>query len=262
MSYVTGRKLSREWMDDPNADRDELAASLAYLRTINKRLGGVEAALGHFRRWSRDWSQRGHTTTGKPVRILDIGTGTADIPLAIADWSAAAGFKVHITAIDMHAITVELARQHVQESFRHPNNAPLSREGSALPPIAILQADALKLIDLFEPGSFDYVHAGLFLHHLNDVEVMTMLRIMDRLAVRGMIWNDLVRGWMSALGVRLMLMTTKPTAMVKHDAIVSVQAGFTKRDAKELAKRTGWTKVRYQRHRWHRFTLVCEKVTG
>jgi hypothetical protein len=65
-----------------------------------------------------------------------------------------------------------------------------------------VQADALQIMDRFEAGTFDYAHAGMFLHHLDDLEVMTALRIMHRLAGRGLIWNDLVRGTVELLLVR------------------------------------------------------------
>ncbi len=98
----------------------------------------------------------------------------------------------------------------------------------------------------------------MFLHHLSDIEVMTVLRIMDRLTMRGMIWNDLVRGPIEKLAVRLL--TLRAPAMVKHDGLVSVAAGFTRREVLELVKRVGLEKPKYRRHVFGRFTLVSEKA--
>ena len=81
-----------------------------------------------------------------------------------------------------------------------------------------------------------------------------MLRVMARLASRGIIWNDLVRGPVEALAVRAL--TFGRSEIVRHDGIVSVAAGFTRREALELARRVGLTDVRYRRHLFGRFTLT------
>ncbi len=97
----------------------------------------------------------------------------------------------------------------------------------------------------------------MFLHHLDDIEVLTVLRLMDRLTVRGLIWNDLVRGPVEKLTVRLL--TATAPAVARHDAIVSVAAGFTKREVLGLAQRVGLHEPRYYKHLFGRFTLVSGK---
>jgi hypothetical protein len=202
---------------------------------VNRRLGGTRAVLSQFARWSAGWSAQGE------VRILDVGTGSADIPLAIVEWARARGLRVRVTGIDANPATLELARQHVADR----------------PEIELYCADALGLVERFGPAAFDYAHAGMFLHHLDDVQVLTALRIMDRLTTRGLIWNDLVRGPVEAIGVRLLALGQP--AMVRHDAVVSVAAGFTRREALDLARRVGLVNVRYRRHLFGRFTLVSSK---
>ncbi len=228
-------------MDDPAVDRDQLDRSLRFIRVINQRLGGTAAALGHLRRWSAGWPP------GEVIRIIDLGTGSADIPVAIVRWAAAAGLRVHVTAIDAHPTTLDLAREYVQRAL-----------GSEDPEdIELLRADALSLMDHFEPGAFDYAHAGMFLHHLDDIEVMTVLRVMDRLTTRGVIWNDLLRGPVETVAVRLL--TLAGPAIVRHDAIVSVAAGFIRREVLDLASRVGLPHIGYRRHLFGRFTLVSTK---
>lgn len=229
------RTLTPEFMDDPNADRAELAQSLRFIRMVNARLGGRAAALWHFKRWAGDWP------SNAAIRILDIGTGSADIPLAIAKWAERNHHRVQITAVDLHPLTVSLAREFI----------------GARNDIQIVQADALKLMDHFQSGEFDYAHAGMFLHHLPDIDVMTVLRIMDRLTKRGLIWNDLVRGWPGRVGVQLLTLGTPK--MVRHDGVVSVHAAFTRAEAIELAQRAGLGKIQYRKHLLHRFTLVSSK---
>ena len=222
-------------MDDPDVDRADLDRSLPFIRMVNRRLGGASAAVRHLARWSSQWP------AGETILVIDIVTGSADIPLAITRWARGAGRRVHVTGIDLHPTTLQLAREHVGE----------------VPNIELVQADALQLMDRFEAGAFDYAHAGMFLHHLDDIEVMTVLRIMDRLAGRGLIWNDLVRGPVELLFVRLL--TLGRPAIVRHDGIVSVAAGFTRREALDLARRVGMEDIAYRRHLFGRFTLTSTK---
>lgn len=222
-------------MDDPAADRGELDRSLRFIRGVNRRLGGTSATLGYLKTWSVDWP------AGAVVRVLDIGTGSADIPLAIVRWARGCGLRVHVTGIDAHATTLALAREQVGDD----------------PDVELVRADALSLMDHYEPGSFDYAHAGMFLHHLDDIEVLTVLRVMDRLSTRGLIWNDLVRGPVEAGVIRLL--TLGRSMMVRHDAAVSVAAGFTRREVLDIAGRVGLADVAYRRHLFGRFTLVSAK---
>ena len=46
MTQFTKRKLVPERMDQPDADRAELASSLKFIRRVNARLGGTEIWLG------------------------------------------------------------------------------------------------------------------------------------------------------------------------------------------------------------------------
>lgn len=228
-----------ERMDDPETPRAELEASLRFIRAINRRLGGTRALIDRLERWSARWPR------GKPVRLIDLGAGSADIPVAVRRWATLRGHDVRVTAVELHPTTAQLAREYVAEK-------------EEIGGVEVIEHDALALTDRFPPGSFDYAHAGMFLHHFNDVEVLTLLRIMDRLAERGVVWNDLLRGRLPRLGVRLL--TARAPEIVRHDARASVDKGFTKSEAVDLARRVdlGWL-------RWSasplagRFTLAGER---
>jgi len=234
------RQLTPEWMDDPGVDAVELAKALAFIRKVNLRLGGVKALTNHLENWSKSWPK------GHEVTILDIATGSADIPVEVVRWASKRGAKVRITAVDIHETTLESAREHVQ------------RELGADAPIDLVQIDAKELVDRFGPLSFDYVHAGMFLHHLTEIEILTVLRIMDRLAVRGLVWNDLVRSRVAMAGI--WALTLGQSDMIKHDARVSVRAGFTRKEVRDYARRTSLGYCRYRSNFFtQRFTLAGEK---
>jgi ubiquinone/menaquinone biosynthesis C-methylase UbiE len=230
------RVWTKELMDDPGVDRAELDRSLAYIRAVNRRLGGIEALLCHLRSWSSAWP------TDRPVTLLDVATGSADLPLAARRWAERAGFDLRVTGVDNHAGTLDAAREHI----------------GGCGGIELIEADAGALVDLFGEARFDYVHAGLFLHHMPDDDaVVRVLTSMRRVASKGVIWNDLMR---SRVGHAVItLLTVGQPEIIRHDARVSVRAGFTRREALALAGRAGWVKPSYD---WslfaHRFTVTEE----
>ena len=236
MAHLTQRKLIPKLMDDPAADRSELARAMAYLRGMNLRSGRTRALVSYLQRQAPGWPK------DQPIRLIDVGTGSADIPLAAVNWAKQTGHELHVTGIDVHATILDIAREFIGDQIK----------------IKLVTANALRLMDHFEPGSFDYAHAGMFLHHLCDIEVMTVLRIMDRLSTRAVIWNDQLRGVAGQIGVRLL--TLGAPKMVKHDEVVSVAMGFTRREAIALARRADLKKLTYRSHLLQRFTLISEKT--
>jgi hypothetical protein len=229
-----------EKMDDPDVPRRDLATALRFIRFINRRLGGERALLQHLRAWSCRWPK------DRPVTLLDVATGSADLPIAAVRWARRAGFDLRVTGIDVHATTLELAREH------------LARNEDVAGSIHIEQVDALRLMDRFASRSFDYVHAGLFLHHLGDVESLTMLSIMDKLARAGIVWNDLSRSRLALAATHLITLPTP--SIVRHDAVVSVRAGFDRAEVEAMAKRLDLSYARYRLDFGaQRFTLAGEK---
>jgi len=227
-------------MDDPSIGREELDESLRFIRVANRRLGGVRALVGHLRRWSARWPR------DRAVTLLDVGTGSADLPVAAVRWAREAGFDLRVTGVDLHETTLELAREHV------------SRHGELADAIELVRADATRLADLYEPGSFDYAHAGLFLHHLSELQVLTVLRIMERLAAAGIVWNDLVRSRLALAAIRVL--TLGANHVVKHDGAASVRAGFTRREVLDIRKRLDLDYTEYSASvLTQRFTLAGEK---
>jgi 2-polyprenyl-3-methyl-5-hydroxy-6-metoxy-1,4-benzoquinol methylase len=246
---LTRRRFVPEFMDDPLIDPAELAASLRFIRLVNARLGGASAALGHVRRWTKEWP------ADRPLLVLDVGTGAADIPLALLRWGRSRGLCLRITAVDNHARTLECARAYLMAQGVTVGDLE-EPTGS----IELVQEDARALARRFPATRFDISHAGMFLHHLPDVEILTVLRIMERLSRIALIWNDLVRDPVSAVAIRLL--TLGMPAAIRHDAVVSVEKGFKRREAIDLARRSGLREIEHRRHLFGRFTLTARGMEG
>src|SRR5262249_38140647 len=105
------------------------------------------------------------------------------------------------------------------------------------------------------PSGFDAIVSSLFLHHLDEQQAVGLLkRIKDKAAALIMI-NDLLRGpieyAMAWAGCRLL----SRSPVVRHDGPVSVRAGFTIREVRNLAGQSGLEGAKLTRHWPGRFLL-------
>ena len=230
------RRRTAERMDNDAADTEELRRSLRFIRRVNSLLGYTRSVVRHLERFSRSWA------AGQRIEIIDLATGSADVPRAVLAWAARRGFDVHITAVDRHARTIEEAR----------------RGGESDPRLTLVEGDVFNLP--FAEGTFDYAMTNMFLHHLDEDGIVNVLRTMDRLARRGVIASDLLRrrrayAWIS-------LMTLLAGSMVRHDARASVTQALTKDEVLRLREAAGVGYARFHRHFGHRFVLAGEKLVG
>jgi ubiquinone/menaquinone biosynthesis C-methylase UbiE len=222
-------------MDDPSVDPAELRRSLSYLRRINTFLGYHRSTVAHLARFSRAWPR------DRPIQVLDVATGSGDLPRAISRWSQRRRLDVRVTGIDLHVATL------LEAAAQTP--------AAAFPQVRFLRCDALRLP--FADGSFDYAVTSLFLHHLDDATAVAALREMSRVARRGVVVSDLLRHRRAYAWITLFTLLSKP--MVKHDGRLSVKQAFTKAEVMRLRERAAIEFTRYHRHFGHRFSLAGER---
>jgi ubiquinone/menaquinone biosynthesis C-methylase UbiE len=238
---LTTRRRTAEWMDAADADPAELRRSLAFIRRVNSFLGYTRSTLHHLKRFSRGWRP------GQTIRILDVATGSADIPLAIVRWAGRRGFDVRVVGIDLHAATA-------REAAEAANSAVWAGPSR----LRVVRGDALRLP--FADDSFDYALTAMFLHHLADAEAAHVLREMSRVASRGVIAADLLRHRRAYAWISLFTLFAGP--MVRHDARASVAQAFTRPEVLRLRDRAGLSFAQYFRHAGHRFALAGERAPG
>lgn len=213
------RSTEKEMMDLPGQPKELLADDLRNLRVINRYLGGYRNVLRGLARLVNE--QRLDRFT-----LLDLGTGSGDIPAVIARWARRQQIAARISGLEREAATVEEAVDQTR----------------SFPEITILRGDATA--PPFGAGSFDFVLTSQLLHHFKDEQIIALLRTWARLARRGIIVSDLVRHPVAYHGIRLLTKGFTRNVMTRTDAPLSVQRACTISEWRELLRRADVGRLR------------------
>jgi len=223
-----------EHLDGGLADRATLEGNLRDLARINRLFGGARLSIDAV----RALVERSDPTAGAAtIRVLDVGTGAGDIPIALirADLSRA---RVEVTATD--------ARREILEAAARISPS-LGSEG-----VTLAQADGRSLP--YPDRAFDVAHASLVLHHLSRDDAVAFLAELSRVARLGVVVNDLSRSRLSWLGAWLVLHTLTRNPWTLQDGVLSVRRAWTLGEAQALAREAGLRPVHVATaiagHRW------------
>lgn len=231
---LTPKRIYEEEMLDAGEGTDQdVAHSLSDLRRINRLLGGrrvILRALSSFLDGAND----------QEISLLDVGTGSADIPMEVAAECRGRGLESFIAAVDISERNLRVSRSRLNVSED----------------IHLVQGDSLKLP--FASGSFDFVTASLFLHHFADDDVVRLLADFARIAKRAVIINDLIRNLVPYYFTRVAGPLLAWSFLTRNDAPVSVLRGFTPDEMKRLATRAGLSRVHVERLFPYRLSLVAD----
>jgi len=221
-----------ELIDRPGIDRSLVREELQLLAHTNKRFGGHSLVLHYMRRLLP-------SAPGATVSLLDLGTGSADIPRAIAGWFRSRQRPVSITAVDHNPGVLALAEE-------------LCR---GWPEIRLEQHDLRALPYVAE--SFDLVLCSLALHHFTSADAITILRRMKEIAGVGYIVNDLRRTWPAIWMTNFLARTVVKSSIFRHDAPQSCRAAFTISELRAMAHQAGLCNFRIKGHQAG-FRMVLE----
>ena len=228
------RSQEKEIMDLSPLTYEESVSVYKLIARVNQYLGGTGVILRHLRRFSREWKP------GQTIRILDVGSGGADIPKAIALWFRKRKWPAQITTLDLNGEAVRMAKNQLED----------------YPEITCVQGSCFELP--FPENSFHYVISSMFFHHLSDAEAVLALKAFDQITSRGIIINDLVRSRRAFWGIKLFAAFTG-NKIFQNDAPLSVLRGFVAKEADSLIERSGLSYLKFHRHFAHRFALAGEK---
>jgi len=235
MPAALKRLRVEEFMDSPHLGEQEHLEALRGLVRLNALSGCGRAMWKTMRRMVM--------AADRPVRVLDVATGSADIPLAVGRRARANGAEVEFTLCDVSERALHRSLDRVQRAgFR----------------ARTLRCDVLRdpLVDVH-----DVVTCSLFLHHFDPDDVVRILASLRQSTRRLLIVNDLRRTRVGMALVHVVPKLCTRSRIVWHDAVASVRAAYTIEELRQVAREAGLQAAQIDRSFPQRMTLTWRPNT-
>lgn len=212
LNTLRRRDRRPELMDDPALPPSDHRRALTGLARINRWTGAAKLLWPPLRALAGNLS--------RPLRVLDVATGSGDIPLALARFAAREGVPLEVAGCDISPVAV----------------AEAARRATGAPNLRFFVHDVLSQP---LPEGYDAVTCSLFVHHLDEPEAVHLLQAIKAAAGRLVLVNDLARGRFNYLAVAFAARVLSRSRIVHVDGPLSVRAAFTVAEMKSLAENAG-----------------------
>ena len=200
-------------MDGP-CSFEELRGCLRSIEQVNRWTGAYGPGLAFF----EDLLPK-LRALGRPVRVLDVGSGYGDLLRRLARWAQKVGLEVELVGVDLNADAVRAAKDAT------PGGVAQFFVGDAFG------------FDL-GPG-MDVIMCSLLTHHLEDATIVDLLRWMELHAGVGWFVNDLHREQVPYYFFKWASWWMPWHSFVKHDGPISILRSFRRADWASLLGRAG-----------------------
>jgi 2-polyprenyl-3-methyl-5-hydroxy-6-metoxy-1,4-benzoquinol methylase len=221
-----------EMMDRPQPVSAELERDLERIRQLNRWFGSYRLVRNFARRWMKP---------GDKMRLVDLATGSGDIPRLVVDFARKIGVRIEIDAIDRQSATLEIARK-------------LSAD---YPEISYYEANILE----WNPAKeYDIALCTLTLHHFSDDDAVRILRGCRKMSRRFVLVSDLRRGFFLRAGIYLLTALIFREPMTRFDARLSAERAFSFTEVANLAQKAGWQDFGHRKFRFARQAIWLEKA--
>jgi 2-polyprenyl-3-methyl-5-hydroxy-6-metoxy-1,4-benzoquinol methylase len=182
---------------------EDFRGCLRSLEQINRWLLGYRPTLA--------WLKRLQHGLRDPVLIVDVGSGGGDLLRQIARWARRRGIAVELTGIDLNPYAARAAAESTPKEIE----------------IAWVTGNIL----VYRPEKpVDIVVSSLTVHHLEDEEIVALLRWMEATAQAGWFINDLERSKWSCRLFGWVERIVTWHRFVRHDGPVSFRRAFREED--------------------------------
>jgi hypothetical protein len=218
------RRIGTELLDDPAAPAGTVEASLRNIARSNRWFGGSAALQYGLSRVLR------RAPSDRPLSLLDLGTGSGDLPRVAVSWGARRGFRIRPFGLELSPVAARLARRR---------GVPTIVGCAGAPPVP--------------PKSVDIVSLSMVAHHFEPESVVRLFRICDGLARVGVVICDLERAALSAAAFRVGARLLGFDPVTVADGLTSIRRGFAPAELSallaaagvraEVARRPGWRLV-------------------
>jgi 2-polyprenyl-3-methyl-5-hydroxy-6-metoxy-1,4-benzoquinol methylase len=225
VAALTITPIGRELLDDPAADPTTVALSLRNVARANRWFGGAAAV-----RFGLGVTLDG-VPAGATLSLLDLGTGSGDLPQVAARWGARRGIRI---------VPIGLERNRSAAKLALAGGIPVAVACAGMPPI--------------REKSVDLVLLSQVAHHLTSESVVHLFRTCDHLARHAVIVADLRRHALAVSSFRCGARLLRFDRVTVDDGVTSIQRGFSRRGLLQLMDRAG---VQGRVHQRPGFRLVA-----
>ena len=228
----SARVLGSELLDQGAMPSTEVRRSLLDLRRANRLFGGrrilTAAVMGEALRLGLS-----------RFSILDIASGSCDLPLALLDAAQQRGLDVNAFALDYWHRHLAMFQSDWKD---RPNLQPVCADAFCAP---------------FADRAFDFVTCSLFFHHLTEDRAVALLSQMSRWARHAIIVSDLERHPLPYYLFRAFsrFFTVSPVSRV--DGTISMRQSFRRNELERIAARSGMKNYTVVRRWPFRLLLVA-----
>jgi SAM-dependent methyltransferase len=196
------RSQLRELIDEP-CPEEEFIGALRDLKKVNRMLRAHRPTLL--------WLERHAAKADRPCVILDVGCGAGDMLQRIESWARARKMETHLVGVDINPPAIKEARRSGRQ-----DSAIEWRCGNALDP-----SNDLRI---------DFIICSLFTHHLEEEEIVRLVKWMEETAKRGWFISDLERTRFAYYGFKALARVMRWHPYVQNDGPISVLRSFTPAD--------------------------------
>lgn len=231
------RSSELEHLDKGDYTAEEYEGCIVELQRVNRWLGDARALRDSLLREIEKLNLHCFS-------VLDVGAGSGELLRVIADWARRSGRKAQLMGLELNTRSaIAIAEREI-----------------TFPEISAVRGDAFRLP--FADNEFDYAMCSLFAHHFEDVDVIAVLRELNRVSARGVFVIDLYRHpvayyFYTTIG-RLFL----HNRLIREDGALSILRSFTPEELASLAGRAGLKDISVRRHFPYRLVLAALPPNG
>ncbi len=205
------RSTQPEMMDDFSLGHEVIDPIMNELKVINKLLGGDAVFFNAFKKIG----------ITKNLSVADWGCGGGDSLMVLNNFTEKNNLQWELTGLDATPTAVAYANEKAY-FYKHIN---------------------FKVIDLLlqdvQENEYDLVISSLFTHHFVDGDWILLVKKMLKNCKKAVIINDLHRHWFAYYSIGMLTKLFSKSAMVKHDAMLSVLRGFKRTELEALLAKAG-----------------------
>lgn len=194
------RRVEPEWLDTMPACDPRAARARHDLRRLNHLMCSADILLAGL---------DSLVVPGRPLRLVELGAGDGWLMLQMAKRSRAMWGDVHLTLVDRHPLA---------------DAATLAAFRACGWNVEVVEADVFRWLEAATPDFERVLVANLFLHHFSAIELARLVAGFEGKAGGFVCCEPRRSRW--SLAASYLVGMVGCNAITRHDAVVSVRAGF------------------------------------